>query len=172
MDGHACPHCGKAFKYLSHYKRHLAAKTPCVPAFAGKPQIDIGKHVCRFCGRSFNDESSMYRHIRGACKIAPNPKNGEKGMERLYAHTLQKHNAEMQSELAEQGTKIDRLEDMMRQLLRNQGAAPQAGEVAIQGNHAQVDNSKKIININVFGQEKLDHITAERIKTILNECLQ
>ena len=60
-------------------------------------------------------------------------------------------------------------------LLRQQGAGGtttlQAGEIALQGDHAQVDNSKKIV-INVFGQEKLDHVTAERIKTILDECLQ
>ena len=44
--------------------------------------------------------------------------------------------------------------------------------MAVQGDHAQVDNCKKVININVFGQEKLDHVSAERIKAILDECMQ
>jgi hypothetical protein len=93
-------------------------------------------------------------------------------MERLYEHILQKQNAERDA-------KIDRLEAQNAEilaLLRHQqplasANALQAGEVGIQGDHAQVDNSKKIV-VNVFGQEKLDHVTAERVKTILDECLQ
>jgi hypothetical protein len=89
-------------------------------------------------------------------------------MERLYEHTLQRQVNRLESQMAE-----------MLQLLRDQqhgssaasSSTLQAGEIALQGDHARVDNSKKIV-INVFGQEKLDHITAERIKTILDECLQ
>ncbi len=121
----------------------------------------------------------MRRHTRENCKIAPNKKNGDKGMERLYDHTVQKQNAhivQMEAEMAEMRAENSEMKAMMQQLLDRQGASPsntlQAGEVGVQGDHAQVDNSKKIININVFGQEKLDHVTAERIKTILDECLQ
>jgi len=116
----------------------------------------------------------MYRHIRGRCKIAPNPKNGDKGMERLYEHMIQKQNAERDA-------KIDRLEaqnsEILALLRQQQGASSssstlQAGELAIQaGDHAQVDNSKKIV-VNVFGKEGLDHVTLEKIRTILDECLQ
>jgi hypothetical protein len=110
----------------------------------------------------------MYRHIRTRCLIAPNPKNGNAGMERLYERTLQKQVADLQAQNA-------RMETMMRQLLSQQGTVPstnqQAGEVAIQGDHAQVDNSQKIV-VNVFGKEGLDHVTLEKIKTILDECLQ
>ncbi len=115
----------------------------------------------------------MYRHIRNSCKIAPNPKNGDAGMERLYEHTLQK-------QIADQSAKIAKLNSDMKeimQLLRQQQGSTsssstlQAGEIAVQGDQNRVDNSKKIV-INVFGQEKLGHVTAERIKTILDECLQ
>ncbi len=129
------------------------------------------------------NETSMYRHIRNSCKIAPNVRNGSKGMDRLYEHTLQKQMAEMKAENTEmkaqnahQSAEIAEMKAMMQLLLDRQGAPSssstlQAGEIAFQGDHAQVDNSKKIV-INVFGQEKLDHVTAERIKTILDECLQ
>jgi len=118
--------------------------------------------------------------MRSACKIAPNAKNGDKGMERLYEHTLQKQNAEMKAEIEEVKAQNVRMMAMMQQLLTQEGAAHsatpsttlQAGEVAIQArDNAQVDNSKKIV-INVFGQERIDHVTLEKIKAILDECLQ
>jgi len=100
-------------------------------------------------------------------------------MERLYEHTLQKQVDRLETQNQEMQAKMDVQNKMLQQLLDcQQGSSSssltlQAGEVAIQaGDNAQVDNSKKIININVFGQEKLDHVTAERIKTILDECLQ
>ena len=117
----------------------------------------------------------MYRHIRTSCKIAPNTKNGDAGMERLYAHTLQKQVDRLEAQNAKMEAKMESQHAEILELLRRQNPATsstlQAGELAFQGDHAQVDNSKKIV-INVFGQEKLDHVTAERIKTILDECLQ
>jgi len=109
--------------------------------------------------------------MRGSCKIAPNAKNGNEGMERLYDHTIQKQMAEMRAENAEMKAKIDEMMTLLRQGAPSSSNTQQAGELALQGDHAQVDNSKKIV-INVFGQEKLDHVTAERIKAILDECLQ
>ncbi len=99
-------------------------------------------------------------------------------MERLYEHTLQKQVTNQSAEIAEMRAENAEMKVMMRQLLdRQQGSIPstsstlQAGEIALQGDNAQVDNSKQII-INIFGQEKLDHVTAERIKVILDECLR
>ena len=172
-----CPYCGKAFKYPSDLAKHLQAKRKCVPAFAGEAPPPGQKYPCRFCGRGFTAETHMYRHMRGSCKIAPNAKNGNEGMERLYDHTIQKQMVEMRAENAEMKAMIETQSKMVQQLLDRQGAPSsssltlQAGELAFQGDHAQVDNSKKIV-INVFGQETLDHVTAGRIKTILDECLQ
>jgi hypothetical protein len=138
------------------------------------PNLDVKK--CQFCGRAFSCYTAMRRHVRESCRIAPNAKNGDAGMERLYEHTLQKQLADQKTQIDQQSAEISEMKEMMKQLLQ-QGAPSsttlQAGEVAIQaGGDAQVDNSKKIINVNVFGQEKLDHVTAERIKAILDECLQ
>lgn len=120
----------------------------------------------------FKEATHRNRHLRVACKIAPNEKNGDAGLERLYAHTVQKQLADQKAEMAE-------MKAMMRQLLaqRPPGGATSstatqlAGEVAVQGHNVQVDNSKKIV-IHVFGQEKLDHVTSERVKAILDECLR
>jgi len=186
MADRTCKQCGKQFRVAAELRRHEARKTPCaliVEAEEG-PAPSKENKTCRFCGRVFSAYDSMRRHVRENCKIAPNKKNGDAGLEHLYDHTVQKKLAEQKAEItemrtqnADQSAKIDRLEAMMKQLLQ-QGATTasstlQAGELAIQaGDHAQVDNSKKIVNINVFGQEKLDHVTAERIKAILDECLQ
>ena len=177
MADRTCPHCGKAFKYPRDLRKHMNSRRLCVPLLAPSEcakfeTLQACEFWCRFCGRGFTDENNRNRHMRTACKIAPNTKNGDKGMERLYEHILQKQNAERDA-------KIDRLEAQNAEilaLLRHQqplasANALQAGEVGIQGDHAQVDNSKKIV-VNVFGQEKLDHVTAERVKTILDECLQ
>ncbi len=187
MANFRCAYCGKEFQFQSHFTRHENAKRKCAPTFAKRPEALCGavqyQSTCRFCNQVFMNETSMYRHIRNSCKIAPNVRNGSKGMDRLYEHTLQKQMAEMKAENTEmkaqnahQSAEIAEMKAMMQLLLDRQGAPSssstlQAGEIAFQGDHAQVDNSKKIV-INVFGQEKLDHVTAERIKTILDECLQ
>ena len=186
MADRICPHCGKAFKYPRDLRKHMNSRRLCVPLLASSERVkcensDVCEFWCRFCGRGFTDENNRNRHMRTACKIAPNTKNGDKGMERLYEHIIQKQNAERDAKIAEQGAQITEMKAQNSEilaLLRQQQGAPsssntlQAGEIALQGDHAQVDNSKRIININVFGQEKLDHVTAERIKAILDECLQ
>ena len=183
-DTYKCHKCTQTFRDAYNFKRHMDRKTPCTLILEAEDRpiqacdaLEFEQKICRFCGRAFSSPSAMRRHVRSWCRVAPNTKNGDKGMERLYEHTLQRQNAE-------QNAKIDRLEAQVKAqnekillLLARQGAPSssstlQAGEVGIQGDQNQVDNSKKIININVFGQEKLDHVTVERIKAILDECLQ
>jgi len=182
MSDRTCPYCNRAFKYPRDLQKHFKARRKCIPSFSEVVPASNTKYACRFCGRDFTNETNMYRHIRSSCNIAPNTKNGDKGMERLYEHTLQKQNAEQNAKIdrleaqnAQQSTQITEILALLRQQHPPGGATPsntlQAGEIALQGDHAQVDNSKKIV-INVFGQEKLDHVTAERIKSILDECLQ
>ncbi len=173
-----CPHCGKSFKYPSFLRRHLDAKRKCVPAFLeGSDGAAMPKpYLCRFCGAGFTDINHRNRHMRVSCKIAPNARNGDSGLDRLYAHTLQKQIAAQKEENNEIKARMSRMEEMMGQLLRSQQAGTSMSSkdvVVAQGDNcvSMVDHSK-IVNINVFGQERLDHVTAERIKTILDECLQ
>jgi len=118
----------------------------------------------------------MRRHVRSTCKIAPNAKNGDVGMEILYEHTLRKQQVERAQDKAEiaelkaQNAEIMRMMQRMEGMLMAQGGGQQAGEVAVQGDANQVDNRKQVI-VNVFGKEGLDHVTMARIKAILDESL-
>jgi hypothetical protein len=197
MLSHRCGRCGKGFGKAAWLKRHLARKTPCAPILEEADLPDevredpnLAKRRCRFCGRVYSSYTSMRRHVRTSCRIAPNGKNGDAGMEVLYEHTLRKQAAQIAA-LEEQNARIEEQNAEMKAQnaemlalmvsLRDGLAAPgcpgvsnsgaQAGEVGIVGDHNAVDNSK-VININVFGQEGLDHVTAERIRSILDEALR
>ncbi|MCH1581931.1 MAG: hypothetical protein L7S63_02325 [Flavobacteriales bacterium] len=119
-----------------------------------------------------------YIDIFGA-GAAPNPKNGNDGMERLYEHTLQKQLVEQKNEIAllkDQNARMEaqaaEIKDQNAEILallrqqRSEGAASSSGEgaaVTQNGNNnvALVDNKK--ITINVFGKEDVGHISAVRI---------
>jgi hypothetical protein len=117
-------------------------------------------------------------------------------MELLYEHTirhqdariaaLEAQNATLEAQNAEITARQGEIMGMMRQLTTHQnggelaitGGTPiqhaAAGEVAIQNADqglVAVDN-RKMITINIFGQEGLDHVTAAEVKRILDETLQ
>ena len=189
-----CPKCGKDCKYASYLRRHLARKTPCAPILEDAdlpPEVhaqraedpDLAKKQCRFCNRIFSSYTSMRRHVRISCRIAPNAKNGDTGMELLYEHTLRKQQKRIEILEAQNAEMIS----MMRQLTTAGGSSPQlqqAGEVTAQGdqgtiavgdhNTVAVDNSKNKMQviINVFGHEGLGHVTRAEIKGILDEALR
>lgn len=107
----------------------------------------------------------MRRHIRNACKIAPNAKNGGAGMEVLYEHTIRRQQAQIEAQQVQIATMMEMMRDMART------GTQTANGVAVQGDHAAIDNSKKEIHIHIHGQEALDHITPARIRAILDETL-
>lgn len=115
---------------------------------------DLAKpHKCPYCNRRFTAYTNMRRHVRERCKIAPNEKNGDMGMERLYTHVLQQ-----QIQIQEQQRQITELTNRMG----SEKSGPQAatGGVAIQGDHAQVNQ----IILNIHGKEDPKAITTEQIK--------
>ena len=179
-----CKMCGKSFRSPIDFRRHQDRKTPCAPILETNdlqppqapqapqaPQKEDGQKQCRFCKRVFSCYTSMRRHVRTSCKIAPNPKNGDVGMQKLYEHTLQRQIDRLEAQNAEMKSQNAEILTLLRQQRAGGTNTQQAGEIALQGDHAQVDNSKKIV-VNVFGKEGLDHVTLEKIKTILDECLQ
>ncbi len=56
-------------------------------------------------------------------RVAPNVKNGDKGMERLYDHTIQKQMAEMRAENSEMKAMMETQNKMMQLLLDRQGSS-------------------------------------------------
>jgi hypothetical protein len=177
-DPSVCPRCGASCRYPSYLRRHLARKTPCAPILEeadvseeALKDPDLAKKQCRFCRRIFSSYTSMRRHVRTSCRIAPNEKNGDAGMELLYEHTVRKQAAQIAALEAQ-------MQSLMKQLAPSGARAPstavQAGEVGVVATdqaEVVVDNSKKVVNINVFGAESLGHITPELIRGILDEAL-
>ena len=193
MGDRTCDRCNKVFTKPFYLQRHLVRKTPCAPILEPEdlpPETLEDPHInqkkCRFCGRAFSSSDNMRRHVRTNCKIVPNEKNGDEGMERLYEHTIQKQQAQidtMQALMVQQAEMITRLigpnnDQLAAPRGQNGGnTGAQAGEVTVQGVQGDVaiDNSKRMfttVNINVFGQESLDHVTMERIKAVLDESIR
>ena len=175
-----CQRCGKAFDKPALLRRHHKRKTPCdlivervnLPSeVLGDPELE--KKKCAFCGRVFSSYDVMRRHVRNYCRIAPNAKNGDAGMEVLYEHIIQRQ--EMRIALLEQQNA--EMLGIMRQLVVQPaapaGGAQSAGEIAVHNRDGTVavDNSKKEVHIHIHGQEALEHITSARIKEILDETL-
>ena len=138
MPKHSCTKCGKQFKKACRLKRHLARKTPCALILepednrAGEPRIHAGpidaKNSCPFCKRPYASYNSMRRHVRKNCKIAPNKKNGNAGMEKLAymrAYTIKRQ----QAQIDEMATMMKKQSQMMSQLLGDK----QGGSNGMQG---------------------------------------
>ena len=96
-----CSQCGITFDNKSNYNRHQARKTPCAPILDKEDLPDDKQdnaNRCRFCGRVFARRTTLLKHMKKVCKIAP--RDGDTtGMDKLYEHTLRKqenrHKAEM-----------------------------------------------------------------------------
>lgn len=95
-----CVRCGKGFQYPYLLKRHQQSKRTCVPLMVQAVQVE-SLHSCKFCGKGFTRYDAMRRHIRTSCRIAPNKRNGEEGMDRLYEYFKQQQRQEDQDLRAE-----------------------------------------------------------------------
>lgn len=164
-DGRKCEQCGREFRFPSGLRKHLDRKTPCALIVTQAPP---DPNTCRFCGRTYSRADTLLRHIRTTCKIAPNERNGEKGMDLLYEHVKRQ-----QTEL--EGLKGE-LAEMKAQLVvaPDAGAggiqAAGAGNVQVAGNNNQVVQQDNRVNILVFGQESTAHLTHGAVKRLLDEA--
>ena len=166
MSDRTCYKCGKVFQYPTRLRRHQKQRKSCALIIEQEdlPKGDQSKtHKCRFCGRRFSTYTNMRRHIREICKIAPNKKNGNVGMEILYEHIIKKQ----QEQITQLTTLVENL------ATRENQQTKEIKSVVVQGNynstiqtHLEQHNT---FNINAFGQENVDHINYMTIYRILNE---
>lgn len=176
MSDRTCSSCGKSFTFPAALRRHLKRKTPCAPILDldGARDPEVEKLRCHFCNRVYASNVTLQRHVRHSCKIAPNAANGEAGMEKLYKHTLKSQQAEIVA-LKLQNVEIMKLMEEMRES-RASGAHNNncAEDVGIAGDNAVVNYQKdnRTINISIFGQESLGHITTDHIREILNDSVR
>lgn len=174
-----CPKCRHVFRDPSTLRRHLGRKRPCalvVDEDDGVEEKPGGGCRCRFCGRVYSSEWNVRRHLK-SCPIAA---RGERGMDDLYAHVLEKTRRAREVEQAaaqEVESLRAQLEETRLQLAAGHPATESAA-INIQGDNARVTNvtiqnytNVTNININVFGQEDTGHITTASIRDILTQCV-
>ncbi len=176
-----CVRCGKSFQYPSLLKRHQNQKTTCVLILEKENLSETEqkkKYNCKFCGRRYTTYTSMCRHVRESCKIAPNEKNGEEGMELLYKHVKheQKRNDRLENEMRVIKTQMGQLVNLLvtREEQNNAAEVSQAGNktIAVQGDHnttTQNHLEQNNTTINIFGQESVAHINYMTIYRLLNK---
>ena len=171
-----CDICGAKFPKNQGLAKHKARKTPCAPIIDSADLTEeqrTNPNKCKFCGRVFSRSDNLSRHMKKACKVAPREGNPD-GMEKLYEYTLRKQEA-----------RIKAMEEELAELRKGSSAALASGSSAVIASSSSsqsaitnitncmvnVDNSvgKTItqININVFGQERLDRITKPQVFDIL-----
>lgn len=162
-----CHRCHMMFRDPSTLRRHLGRKRPCAPVVDQEElheEDSSKKFLCRFCGRPYSSDWNVRRHMRG-CPIAA---RGEKGMDDLYTHVLEKTRQAQEREAAavsEAKALREELEQARQQL--------EAGDKqVIQQTTVNIANATVNTNvyINVFGQEDTDHISKASVREILARC--
>ena len=73
MSDRTCVKCNKVFDLPCRLKNHQKRKISCELIILNIPIQDKKNFKCKHCLRTFTTETSMYRHIRQACKIVNCP---------------------------------------------------------------------------------------------------
>lgn len=101
-------------------------------------------------------------------------------MEQLYEHTIRRQEAQ----IAVMQQQMEEMTGMMRRLIARDtstAVVPTGGalaaETAIVGDHATVLQDRRVavsnnVTINLFGRERVDHVTPEKIRGVLEESMQ
>jgi len=155
----------------------MARKTPCAlivepeelpPEVQADPELE--KKRCHFCGRVFSSNNAKNRHIRTVCKIAPNQRNGNNGMDMLYQHVLRQE-ARHAAEMAEMRDEIAALRAAPAMVAAPVNAADRGGVVIAPAHDAFVNIDRRNFTINVFGAETTSHITREQVRGLFDYCV-
>jgi len=168
-DKNTCKVCGKSFRTSWHLRRHIDGPRSCAPitprASIPPEQLqdpELDKKRCRHCGRVYKSAAYRAQHEKKYCKQrGTEPAERAEHETQPAPHTVER----LEAELSE-------MKEMMRRLLEER-QAPQTittGDIAainqIQHQENNITNEVKV-QVNVFGQEKVDHITAPQIYRLL-----
>jgi len=161
MSDRSCEKCGKEFKYPSYLREHQRRKTPCAKIVARPTEKGKGV-ICEYCNRAYTTERSLSRHVKEACRIAPNARNGEEGLKVLYNHV---------KETQDTSAIVKRLEEGVEELrARLAAAGQQRAEVNAERIEGGVQITHNHIELNIFGGEDVSHLTQDRVRELLDEA--
>lgn len=151
-----CKKCGKLFDRKFNYERHVENKRPCVivpiPTIIEKPQIilndpkkDDNINECEYCGRSYSTKFNLNKHTK---KCPFNNSNNEIDSEKEMMYK----------------ERINHLENQVIELTKKIG-----NTYSLQFNH-HLDQSvhQQNIQINAYGSENLNYITANEVKKLIS----
>ena len=157
MTENTCAQCEKVFAKPSDLRRHQRRKTPCAKIVARPTEKGI---ICEYCNRAYTTERSLSRHVKEACRIAPNARNGEEGLRVLYNHV---------KETQDTASIVKRLEEEVEELrARLAAAGQQRAEVIAERIEGGVQITHNHIELNVFGGEDVSHLTRDRVRELLD----
>lgn len=166
-----CHKCRHLFRDPSTLRRHLNRKRPCAPVVDREELPDDpaeGRCHCRFCGRSYSNLYNVRRHMN-SCPIAA---RGERGMDELYAHVLERtRRAQEREALAEK--EVEALRQELRQARLDVETVRRGCEAAGVMNVVYASQNTFVTSItviNIFGREDTGHITTASVREILTQC--
>lgn len=156
---YTCKRCGYDASQLSNLKKHLSRKEPCEALFCndscedilnslpGK-KMDVRTYVCETCGKEYKDASGLHYHKK-------------------KSSCVQKPSIENDSQFKILKDELDELKTLMRdiKISLNTNTCP---SININQNASTFINTINTININNFGNERIDYITKE----FLDDCLR
>ena len=135
MSDRTCLQCKKVFRYPSDLLAHGKRKTPCAPIVTKDmlpPKLRAKPHACRYCGRRYSAGAGLSRHVNKFCRIAKD----DKGMEKLFEHTLQRQLDAQMKETSELREQVSELAGLLKQRCQVDTAVPRQ---TIEANgHAQL----------------------------------
>ena len=178
MVTYICGKCGFNVNDKSRYDRHLNRKYPCIQRDTYKVYnkyinsngseklqngseklrlapfgsgIDNNENDCMYCGKRFIKKSNLTRHMMVNCKIV-----------KFQIDELEVEKSKWEDEKLEFESKTIELENKVEQLSNDLINKPQ--NIITQTN---IDNSKKTININSYGNESIEHLTKAYCKRLI-----
>jgi len=188
MVKYICDKCGFNVNDKSRYERHLNRKNPCIsedtnsvsslqnppmtlqnpPVCLQNPPICLQNPPilentetdldCMYCGIKFKRKDNLSRHINYRCKII---KSQIDELE-VEKSKWEEEKLELETKTVELETKTVEFEQQIKQLSQDLINKPQ--NIITQTN---IDNSKKTININSYGNESIEHLTKEYCKSLI-----
>lgn len=159
MVNYRCERCHKDFNHFSNFVKHLQNKTPCGTLYSMKRREEIYHEVvekklnerqiqCPHCEERFTHKSSLYRHQKQFHNSTVDPILNGNGQNNITtAHNL------TEAQVNDSQTISSSLTHSHNQNTEN-----------------SYNNINVTININPFGQERLDHILSD--KDFLTNCLK